>query len=202
MTDRHDLSSESWLEKADGDIAEKRWIPGRGEPQETFMEHVRRCSVVNPLTGCWNWTKSKTNSGYAIYMRKRRKYRVSRAILGLLNEPHIYACHTCDNPSCVNPDHLFSGTHKDNMRDAARKGRTHKGGAPSHKARTAKLSYDEADQITYLYAHTPLTQVQLSHLYGVCQSQVSMIISGKCWCAGSADSLRVLHEVMEEEPNG
>lgn len=77
---------------------------------------------VPHLGRCWEWVGIKGATGYGSY----NKVRAHRFILQVaLERPlgNLFACHHCDNPSCVNPDHLFAGTHTDNMRDMLSKGR-------------------------------------------------------------------------------
>ena len=76
--------------------------------------------------GCWEWVKSKTSHGYGnfrdadkIKMAHKESYKL---FVGSVPKG-IFVCHHCDNPSCINPDHLFLGTHKDNMMDMVNKGR-------------------------------------------------------------------------------
>jgi len=86
--------------------------------------------------GCWEWTKEKDQWGYGvlhIYQGKKRIKRISasKASWILKNEKEIpqnmLVCHHCDNRLCVNPDHLFLGTCKDNMQDCKNKDRLFKG---------------------------------------------------------------------------
>lgn len=80
---------------------------------------------VNKTEGCWEWTGSKNKKGYGSFGvdgKTQKAHRVSWMLtFGELPEDDVL--HTCDNPSCVRPDHLFVGTNQDNMRDMADKGR-------------------------------------------------------------------------------
>ena len=78
---------------------------------------------------CWPWIGTTDHAGYGIFHIEDRKKRATRLSLELDGKPrpsprHI-ACHTCDNPQCVNPAHLWWGTHTDNINDAVAKRRHH-----------------------------------------------------------------------------
>jgi len=81
---------------------------------------------VNKTETCWNWTAGGRGSGYGA-MKYGNKIVDAHRISWLIHygdiPPNICICHTCDNRSCVNPKHLFLGTHKDNMQDCKNKGR-------------------------------------------------------------------------------
>lgn len=79
-----------------------------------------------PGDGCWEWTGHCNDGGYGRVTRQTEDRLAHRYAWELENGPipdGMFVCHHCDNPPCVRPDHLFLGTHTDNMRDAQRKGR-------------------------------------------------------------------------------
>lgn len=72
--------------------------------------------------GCWEWKGAKTKAGYGWFSAKIAS-RISWEIYRGKIPKDMLVCHKCDNPPCVNPDHLFLGTHKDNTLDMIKKGR-------------------------------------------------------------------------------
>ena len=75
---------------------------------------------------CWEWKAGKNTSGYGWFSFNGTQITSNRMVWLLINGeiPNgMCVCHKCDNPSCVNPDHLFLGTHLDNMKDKSIKGR-------------------------------------------------------------------------------
>lgn len=90
---------------------------------ERFWEKVQRSD------GCWTWTACRNALGYgSIQYGKPRKVVLAHRVAwelahGAPPGRDVEVCHSCDNPSCVRPDHLFLGTHLDNMRDMYAKGR-------------------------------------------------------------------------------
>lgn len=139
---------------------------------------------VQKTDGCWMWTGQKRPNGYG-YLKvptgepyKRRKIIASRISwelhYGQIPEG-LSVCHKCDNPPCVNPDHLFLGTTKDNMADAAQKGRKTRGS----RMNTAKLTDEDVRRIRSLYPGR--TQQSIADEYGVSQRLVSLIVRRESW---------------------
>ena len=100
-----------------------RWPKTLGEMEEYLFSN----RVVTE-SGCWNWTRQKSTSGYGkIHWSRTGHFRVHRVAamlwLGLKLKSKILVCHRCDNPACFNPEHLFLGTSSDNQKDSVSKGR-------------------------------------------------------------------------------
>lgn len=91
-------------------------------------DKARFWTKVKPSRGCWEWAGVKNANGYGVFCNKgdRLSHRISYSLLKGPVEKNLELCHTCDNPSCVNPNHLFKGTHQDNMRDMKLKARNRK----------------------------------------------------------------------------
>lgn len=86
-------------------------------------------AVPEPNSGCWLWDGAQTPSGYGslrVDGKTRKATHISLSLDGRPRPDGHMACHTCDNPSCVNPQHLYWGTGFDNMRDAAKRGRSNR----------------------------------------------------------------------------
>lgn len=138
-----------------------------------------------PMSGCWLWGGALDSNGYGQLRRDGARAGVSQATaLALMlyrgmAVPHgMVVCHHCDNPPCVNPDHLFLGTHQDNCDDKHRKGRARfaKG---ADFARSAMTDDDVLNMRNARAFGEPLTA--LAHRYGITCSAAGHICVGRTW---------------------
>lgn len=115
---------------------------------------------------------------------KGRYLRVHRVVYELFVSPipaGQHVLHSCDNPPCCNPKHLSLGSHDDNMRDMAVRGRAK--GRPGIMHNCVKLTEDQVREIRSRWLVGGETQQAIADAYGVSQSHVSEIVSGKYWKA-------------------
>ena len=102
---------------------------------KTIEERFSNKYQIDNITNCWNWIGAKFPNGRGELGYKNEEgvwkykyaYRVSYELYKGEIPENMSVCHTCDNPSCVNPDHLWLGTTKDNARDMVNKGRSTSG---------------------------------------------------------------------------
>ena len=146
---------------------------------KTLKQRFEEKYAPEPNSGCWLWTAGINNYGYGRITEKGRKKLAHRVSWEIHNSPipdGLQCLHFCDQPSCVNPSHLFLGTHRDNMADKVAKGRHI--GNPNP---LTKLNETAAMQIRKYYAAGGCTQEWLANVYGVNQTNISRVIRGKHW---------------------
>jgi len=152
-----------------------------------FISKIKINSGFGPERKCWKWKDSLDVRGYGrITIRKNNKrnnYLATRmayeVATGKLIPEGLCVCHKCDNPFCVNIDHLWLGTNKDNVKDMINKGR----GADKHgeKSGRAKLTWKKVKEIRKLYSHGGYTQKQLALTFDVSAVCIRYILINKTW---------------------
>lgn len=145
-------------------------------------ENFRLHYDIDHSTGCWNWNQAiNRGTGYGVKRDADGKTpNAHRAVHIMLHGPvgkGIEICHTCDNRSCVNPDHLFAGTKSDNMRDAVNKGRM----AIGVKNSQARLSPSQVKAIRHMYRNGKYLQRELADLFNVTRENISRITTRYSW---------------------
>lgn len=154
----------------------------------TIRERLLSKACVNESTGCWEWTGKKNADGYGRFGLNRRiwlAHRLSYAMhLAAIPEGMVVR-HRCDNPACINPDHLLLGTHADNVADMISRGRANFSTLSQYRHGetnpNAKLSAADAAEIRRRYVPRVCTQKQLAREYGVCVGNIQSIVLGKSW---------------------
>lgn len=123
---------------------------------------------------CWPWTGQKNDKGYGRF-RGTMAHRIAYELInGSIPEGEIVR-HRCDNPPCCNPDHLLSGSHSDNTRDAVERGRLAYGERCGHTKLTAQ-------QVAYIRRNPhKRKQADIAREFGVSESTVSYIRNGRSW---------------------
>ena len=143
-------------------------------------DFLRFASKARPAAGgCWHWTAGIDSSGYGVMWWNGRNHHAQRMAWRFYRGPipgGLQVCHHCDVRHCVNPEHLFLGTGRDNMADCVAKGR--KRGLHGSASGTAKLT--EA-QVRSIRREQGTAQRELARRYGVSVPTISMILSRKTW---------------------
>lgn len=112
------------------------------QPHRTANPVDRFAAFVNKTDDCWLWTGARTNAGYGVFQLRLRvqvrahRYSYETSVGPIPNG--MLVCHRCDNRLCVRPEHLFLGTHDDNMADMVGKGRQARGLRQWKAARAAR----------------------------------------------------------------
>jgi hypothetical protein len=127
-------------------------------------------------TECWPWITPTTVREYGVTSwrgRQRLAHRIAMALTDGLWDSRLEVCHTCDNPSCCNPAHLWRGTHRDNMVDMQRKGRSTPG-EDNHRSRVT-------NEIVRAIRKSTADYDMLAKQYGVCRGTIYSIQKRLTW---------------------
>jgi hypothetical protein len=136
-----------------------------------------------PNTGCWLWVGGLNEGGYGIIGLGSRSEGVARAhrVSWVLHRGPLNSCdcvlHKCDQPRCVNPDHLFVGSQSDNMKDCVQKKRNFVPDNRGEKAINSKLKIENVIHIK----KRELSGSEYARMYGVSRSAIYEIWGGRNW---------------------
>lgn len=139
------------------------------------------------MSDCIEWGKHRSEDGYGTLRFNGKMQKAHRVAYCQHHGLDIEAIagkvirHTCDNPPCVNPDHLIIGTQKENNRDRAERNRS--AHLTGEKNGRAKLTAEQVEDIRrrYVKGSRICNTVTLAKEYGVCQSHISEIVRGVIW---------------------
>jgi hypothetical protein len=130
--------------------------------------------IPEPMSGCWLWERVVSPKGYGMFKSDRKTTRANRASWMIYRSPipaGMLVLHKCDNPACVNPDHLFLGTNDDNIEDMHNKGRYVRFGRALSPERIRAILHDKK---TY-----GLPNSDRARKHGVSRPLVVSIVQGK-----------------------
>lgn len=151
---------------------------GKGSGGKKINKHwmLSKCRL-NEATGCWEWGWYVANSGYGTsFIKNKAQIATHRLAYMLWKGPipdDLWVLHKCDNRLCCNPNHLFLGTHLDNVEDAKLKNRYSK----IFQGNKTKLSDSQVKEIR----SSPLSMKALAKLFGVCPPTIKNVLSQRCY---------------------
>lgn len=160
----------------DGKTIKPYWavIPKHGN--SSLLDRLKLGTIV--VGDCWNWVGATNSWGYGSLTTKGRTIRAHRLSWEISYGPiprGMLVCHKCDNRVCVNPKHLFLGTHRDNTQDAVAKLRTAAG--ESHgRSKLTEEDVRELRRRAKYEKHTPLAKE-----FGITYKHLWRIIKRKEW---------------------
>lgn len=144
---------------------------------------------------CWLWQLRTDKDGYGKFSIQQSTFRAHRIVFYVyyqIDPLDKLVCHTCDNPTCCNPNHLFIGTERDNTLDARNKGRLNTASGEKHGTKTrpdrvargekhSNLTEQQVKDIRSLYTNERWTQQQIANKFGVQREVITSIIRGRTW---------------------
>jgi len=152
--------------------------------QDDIEKFYNRINIITEgeHINCWEIDFYKNASGYPIFHVKQVPVSANRFMYLIHHQDenieNKLVCHTCDHPWCVNPDHLFTGTHQDNANDKVNKGRQARG----ETFNVSKLKdVDIINMLEEIKAGKYKTVTEISDYYPIKNSEVNQIIKGGCW---------------------
>lgn len=141
--------SEDWVERQGGlkRLQQRQELLERMESSAVVQKRFWGTAKIAKPNECWNWTGTLfKRGGYARFSitenGKNIRLRANRVAYYFVTKKHpgrFFVCHSCDNPKCINPSHMFLGTHKINQLDKVSKGRTPKGNQHSNRVLTEEI---------------------------------------------------------------
>lgn len=162
------------------------WARVRPKPDyvKLFWQKV---AITADDNKCWLWLASRTSTGYGQTSQMgytKKAHRVAWAFPNYVIPAGMEICHSCDNPLCCNPKHLFLGTTQDNKDDMVRKGRQASGDKVARRGELHprhKLTAEQVVHIRERYKRGEATQKAMAIEFGVSTSCISSIVHRRKW---------------------
>lgn len=144
-----------------------------------MQTHDAAMAFRSRVSDCWHWLGAVDQHGYGSFFHSNERIGAHRFAWILANgsiPDGLFVCHRCDNPLCVNPAHLFLGTHNQNMRDMSEKGRAARGEASGRSV----LKEDDVRRIYDLRGEGK-SYNEIGRMLGITGTAVGFVLRGKRW---------------------
>ena len=154
---------------------------------DRFWEKVEKTDT------CWNWIAGDDGKGYGRFGLDGvtvQAHRLSWQFIKGEIPAGMNVNHHCDNPSCVNPDHLYIGSQKQNIHDMIRRGRRYQPNVSGERNGRSKLTQRDADDIRDWFEQGNVSKAFLGRVYGVTPQQILSIIRGESWVSDDKISVQ------------
>jgi len=171
-------------------ICEMQYLDLCRNDNEYLKKEVLK-KVIFEENGCWNWRNCNGIRKRATWVYKRKHHLATRIVYTIYKgeiQNGMHVLHTCDNPRCVNPDHLFLGTHRDNMQDKVNKNRAGKGRKLQYPNSIKRGEESLKSKITNSTVHTirsmakqGMNNVEIAQLLNTTKGIVSHVVRRKTW---------------------
>lgn len=171
--------------------------PGRkfksGPPITPVESRLLASIVKDEISGCWIWQRAKQATGHAVMTlppsngsprRVVKAYRMAYELWVGPIPPGLFILHSCDNGACINPDHLRIGTHSDNMKDMAQRGRAASGfrnGNVANPLRGEKIGLSKLTEKAVRQIRAGMSTKKAMDKFGVSKATVCKARTGSCW---------------------
>lgn len=148
--------------------------------------------------GCWLWLLGCDQDGYGVTRIVPGETKAHRAAFTLSKgtvPTSLMVLHTCDNPPCVRPSHLYAGTAADNSRDCVMRGRNRRGDRHGR----SKLTTSVVSEIRTRYEAGGVTQTELAAAFGVSQGTIGSAIRGTTWVGVQTEVVKRSRRIRDDD---
>ncbi len=147
------------------------------DPKIRFLKKVKKTE------NCWFWTGYKNRKGYGSFvsMGETLAHRFSYLLYKGQIPENMQVCHHCDNPSCVNPEHLWVGTNSENQIDCVKKGRAYRNSPKGENNGISKLTDNDVREIRRLRKINKTKYGVLAKKFNISESNIFYILSKRTW---------------------
>ena len=158
-----------------------------GEDYPLFPQHIDRFNSFSEcynMQDCCEWIGTRDSKGYGIFSIRHKLFKAHRVAYALFYKSldnNLKCCHSCDNPSCVNPHHLWLGTQLENIEDRGIKGRTRAGHLLGEDNPKSKLTEADVLEIREIYNPNTWSTRVLAERFKVSQTKIRQILTREAW---------------------